>query len=152
MQVRKGVSAAPGRWLPEPGQQPDWPPGPCDQLGRIRGALGLRGGELPRVEINGLRRYYQHLRTHLVFPFLARYPDIAAAPRLHAEVATITALIDPDTLLDPENLGLVCRALCESQAIMVPLVDLELGEGHPNHQLIEDYWYWYWNWRFDPRI
>lgn len=128
------------------------PPVARDQLGRIRLALGMCRGELPRVEIGTLRRYYQHLQTLLALPFLARCPEDATCARLHAEVATVVALVDPDEMLDPESSGLVCRALRESREITIPLADLELDERHPNHQLIEDYWFWFWNWRFDPRI
>jgi len=53
---------------------------------------------------------------------------------------------------DSEDVGLLCTARHGQQVIDLPLVDLEVADGDPNNQVLEDYWYWFWNWRFDPRI
>lgn len=114
---------------------------------RIRAALGLPGGRLPDVGLEGLRRYRDYLVSRLALPFQARYPE---AIGLHEEIlrtVTVVELIDPARNLDCQSLGLVCRARKGRHEVELSLADLEVEQDDPNHQLIEDYWYWFWNWR-----
>lgn len=122
------------------------------QVHRVRAVLGVRCGELPRVTRRLLAKYYEYLRSALRFPFEAKFPWAVSSLRTVSAAATVTALVDPTEMVDAEELGLVCRALHADQDVVIPLADLELRDGHDNHQLIEDYWYWFWNWRFEPRI
>ena len=62
---------------------------------------------------------------------------------------TVVALLPPS---DHNGMGLKCQALRGEEVVEIPLIELELESGHPNAQLIEDYWYWFWNWQFDPKI
>ncbi|NLY00229.1 MAG: hypothetical protein GXY83_29375 [Rhodopirellula sp.] len=138
--------------------QPDqsWPdaqpPVPDDQEGRIRAALRFTGRSLPAVRIEWLRRYYEHLIAHLLIPFEAQCAVDIDIPQSLASGVTVVALLDPDKITSPDSSGLVCRVRDRLGENCVPLVDLEVEEGHVNGQLLEDYWYWIWNWRFDPRI
>jgi hypothetical protein len=113
----------------------------------IRAALGIKRGRLPSVGNEALRTYYDHLTSHLSFPFQARYPEPIS---LHDEIirtVTVVDLLDPAKNLDCESLGIVCNVYQGKQKIELSLADLEVDEDDPNHELVEDYWYWFWNWR-----
>jgi hypothetical protein len=124
-----------------------------EQEQRIRKVLGLEKGHLPKVDIDGLRKYHCFLATNLKMPFDAQYTDEADANRqIEYFQVKVLSVIAPDEKLDEEYHGLICRVGVEDREMDVPLVDLEVGEENANFQLIEDYWYWIWNWRFDPII
>lgn len=125
---------------------------PNNQESRIRAALGLEHGQLPKVESQWLYRYYQYLAAHLSLPFEAEYAEDISGYRQLVSIITVISLLHPDEHAKHEEFGLICRARRGTQEIEVPLADLELGESAPNYRLIEDYWYWFWNWRFDPQI
>ena len=128
-------------------------PAAQDQEGRIRAALGLTRGPLPKVKTEWLLNYHRYLASKLKFPFAARYTEELAANREPAVSSVeVFALVDPGELPDSESTALLCRVRWDLQERRVPLVDLEVDADHPNFQLLEDYWYWIWNWRFDPRI
>jgi hypothetical protein len=128
------------------------PPGEQDRESRIRAALGIDRGPLPKIKAEWLRQYRLHLSSKLLFPFFARYNEESAGRAPVVFYVEVFGLADPDETPDVENSGLLCRALKNVREEEVPLVDLEVDEDHPNFQLLEDYWYWIWNWRFDPRI
>jgi hypothetical protein len=114
---------------------------------RVRAVLGVSDGPLPEVGHDSLQSYYEYLRTHLFFPFQARYPEPIG---LHEEIirtVRVVGLLDPTKNLDCESLGIVCKARQGKQMVELSLADLEVEEADPNHQLVEDYWYWFWNWR-----
>lgn len=120
---------------------------------RIRIALGLEKGPLPKVKFEWLQKYCEYLAAHLSFPFEAQHTEEIGSYRQPSYsqvkvVAILTARNDPAQ----EYSGLICMVIKAEQEIEVPLVDLEVDEQNPNFQLIEDYWYWIWNWRFDPQI
>lgn len=125
---------------------------PNDPERRIRAALGLASGPLPKVRGEWLHRYYEYLAVNLSLPFDAEYVGDISGHRQIASAITVVALIHPDGQANQEEFGLVCRAHRGAQEIEVPLVDVELREDAPNQRSIEDYWYWFWNWRFDPQI
>ena len=128
-------------------------PATQEQEGRIRRALGLTRGPLPKVNTEWLRKYHRYLSSKLIFPFRAKYTEELSPNRgAIAFLIEVFALIDPGEMPNLENTALLCRIMRDRQEEEVPLVDLEVAEDHPNFQLLEDYWYWIWNWRFDPRI
>jgi hypothetical protein len=125
---------------------------PKDQETRIRAALGLAHGPLPKVRTEWLHRYYQYLATNLSLPFDAEYAEDISGYRQVVSAITVVALLHPDEHAKHEEFGLLCRARRGTQELEVPLADVELNANAPNFRLVEDYWYWFWNWRFDPRI
>jgi hypothetical protein len=129
------------------------PPAMQEQEGRVRTALGLTRGPLPKVKSEWLRKYHSFLSSKLIFPFYARYTEELSADR-DPVVSSIEvfALVNPIEMSDIERTALICRVMRDVREEEIPLVDLEVEEDHPNFQLLEDYWYWIWNWRFDPRI
>ncbi len=119
---------------------------------RIRTALGLTRGPLPKVQTEWLRRYFKYLTAHLSLPFVADCPeDVRDRRRLFVPV-TVVGLLDPDEHEGHEELGLRCRVVRGVDEIEVALADVEVKEDSVNFQHVEDYWYWFWNWRFDPKI
>ena len=115
-------------------------------------ALGLVRGPLPAVESRWLCKYYEYLAARLSLPFEARCTDDISGLRQLSPRVTAVALVDPDGNPSRENSGLTCTVRSGTLEAEVPLVELEVEEGSPNFELVEDYWYWFWNWRFDPRI
>jgi len=128
------------------------PLSPVSQVGRILMALGLARGPLPRVSLDCLARYHSYLAANLQLPFEARCPEESGLVRPWTAVVNVVELLSPTGPPARDDWGLVCKAFRGAVAVEVPLLDLEVENGHPNAQLIEDYWYWFWNWRFDPRI
>lgn len=124
-----------------------------EQEQRIRTALGLNNGPLPKVGIEWLRKYYVHLAANLILPFDCQHTEEVGLYQqpMYAK-AKVLLLLDPDKHSVDEYSGLVCRIQKEDKEMEVPLVDLEVDETGTNFQLMEDYWYWIWNWRFDPHI
>jgi hypothetical protein len=133
------------------------PPGPiaegqCLQEHRIRLALGVTRGPLPPITRQSLRLYYSYLLDHLAFPFEGQYAEEHPFQRAMVAPVTVVGLVELDETPDLENSGILSRAVRGQQELCVPLSDVDLGEGTPNFQLLEDYWYWLWNSRFDPSI
>jgi hypothetical protein len=124
----------------------------CDQESRIREALEVGRGPLPRVGIAWLRKYYTYLSAALDFPFAATCPEDSGLVRPLIVIVSVVTLLPPSGSPGHQDAGLWCRAQRGTSVLEVPVVDLELETDHRNAQLIEDYWYWFWNWRFDPRI
>lgn len=119
---------------------------------RIRQALRIADGPLPKVRSVWLINYYEHLLARLQFPFPTRYAEDIWQSDHAGFVHTVLALLDPGSNSDCEHSGLLCRVRKGEDEVELPLSDLEVEEDNPNFQLIEDYWYWFWNWRFDPGI
>jgi hypothetical protein len=112
---------------------------------RIRAILGLRkGASLPNVNAESMLLYYRHLLDRMTFPCEATYSSDAAGT---ASPVIVTGLVDPETIPFDNRVGLCCTAYCEDEVDVVPLVDIEIGEGCSNFHLAEDYWFWVWNWR-----
>jgi hypothetical protein len=128
-------------------------PATQEQEGRIRTALGLARGPLPKVKTEWLRKYCDYLSSRLIFPFRASYTEELSENREPVAASIeVFGLVDPIEMPNLESTALLCRAMRKVQEEEIPLVDLEVDEDHPNFQLLEDYWYWIWNWRFDPQI
>ena len=117
---------------------------------RIRKALGVPHGALPKVEDKWLAKYYRHLSVELEMPFTAR--TTGRDGFASADDISVVALVDPSATPAATEQGLFCVVDDVERRIEVPLQDIVVDADHPNHQLIEDYWYWFWNWSFDPRI
>jgi hypothetical protein len=107
--------------------------------------LGLRArSPLPEADESTLLRYYQYLATRLALPFKARHcPEAEPGER----VVTVVAILDPREWDRGTHLGLLCAVRLGGVESIAPLFELEVGDDHPNFQLLEDYWYWFWNWR-----
>jgi len=106
--------------------------------------LGATGDDpVPDVDEESLLAYWRHLSQNLAFPFEAMHcpEDGAENP------VAVIRLSDPDESECDEFYGLLCEARLGKRQVVVPLGEIEVKEGKPNHQLIEDYSYWFWNWR-----
>jgi hypothetical protein len=125
---------------------------PTDQESRIRQALGIARGPLPRVDGRWLEKYYRYLSATLTFPFEACYAGEIAGQSPLMALVTVERLVAPAWDKIDHDWGLHCRVRHGLSNCVVPLVDLELDSDHPYAQIIEDHWYWFWNWRFDPKI
>jgi len=122
------------------------------QEDRIRQALGIAQGALPKVECSWLQRYYEYLIAKMSFPFEARYPGDRGPLRQLVSLVNVVGLVDPAGNPNSDDWGLLCTVQHGPLTAQLPLVDMEVADKHPNAQFIEDYWYWFWNWRFDPKI
>ena len=118
-----------------------------DQTERIRTALGVKGGRLPRVDEDSLARYYRYLAARLPLPFAAYYPE-PMNPRERTEFhCSVEELLDPAQHLGDEFDGIYCRVRKGDFTVNLPLIELHAPADSVQSQLIEDYWYWFWNWR-----
>ena len=120
------------------------PLSPDDQDDRVNLILGATGDDpVPDVNEETLQAYWRYLSSNLVVPFEAKH-----CPEDGPENAvTVTRLSDPEEYDCDEFYGLFCEARLRSRQIIVPLGEIEVKKGKPNHQLIDDYLYWFWNWR-----
>jgi hypothetical protein len=121
-----------------------------DRESRIRAALGLKSGNLPKVEHRWLCTYHDYLAERLRMPFAAQYAGEIGAARML--LVTVEGLVHPDETAGDEENGLLCVARLDKQTLQLPLMDIEVDSADRNFQSLDDYWFWIWNWRFDPRI
>jgi len=128
------------------------PPKPLTQEGRILAALGLAHGPLPHAVTKWLIRYYEYLSSRMCLPFEARCPEETGILRPWTSTVKVVELLEPSVRSAQDGAGLRCIAFRGGEQIVIPLIDLDVENDHPNVQLIEDYWYWFWNWQFDPQI
>jgi hypothetical protein len=117
------------------------------QKARIMAALGLSGDRMPKVDEDTLFRYYEYLSANLSVPFAAHYPHPTNAEEQSEFRCYVLELLDPANHLGDEFDGIFCKTRKGKYELKLPLIELELPQGSPNCQLIEDYWYWFWNWR-----
>jgi hypothetical protein len=114
---------------------------------RIKAALGVVRGPLPKVDENTLARYHEYLAAHLTLPFVAYYPE-PTNPREERDFrCTVVELLDPASEAGDLIDGIFCKTRKGKYEINLPLIELELPEDDPNVQWIDDFWYWFWNWR-----
>ena len=102
---------------------------------------------MPDVDEEMLLLYHKHLAQNLSFPFEAEYSSEYGPLRFSLRRLTVLGLVDPDSYHCDEDHGLVCQARQRKQVVELPLAEVEVEEGEPNHQLIDDYSYWFWNHR-----
>lgn len=118
-----------------------------DQEHRIRAALGVTRGSLPSVDDETLSRYYSYLSANLSLPFVACYPEPTTCREKAQFRCTVVEVLDPAKYVGDELDGLFCKTRKGGFEVNLPLIELQIAQGDPNFQLIEDYWYWFWNWR-----
>jgi hypothetical protein len=114
-----------------------------DQDDRVRMALGRTNDDpLPVKNEEADRHYLEYLKTHLTFPFQAKYwPDSAtASPSPASKEVTAVSFASPPLADD----GAVCEVRCDEQTEQVALAKLFLDEHDPNYQYVDDYRYWRW--------
>ena len=112
------------------------------QAERLRAVLGGTG-RLPRVGLESLRRFSDHLADHLAFPFEGRLSDPIGPHRDTQSPLTVIRLIDPVREYAPEEMyGLICKAEQNGERIELPLGRIDVEEGSPQHRLLEDYRHW----------
>ncbi len=117
------------------------------QTERIKAALGVTTGELPKVDEETLARYYAYLSARLPLPLTAYYPQPRTAQEKAEFRCTVVELLDPTRYLGDEFDGIFCKVRKGAFEVNLPLLELHVPEGSASFQLIEDYWYWFWNWR-----
>jgi hypothetical protein len=113
---------------------------------RVRAVFGLTWEDpLPPLSQETHRQYYDYLKTHLSFPFEARYLDQTGPLGMtrHAHTVSVVAMLD-DFPID-ETHGAMCEAQEGQRRWELPLSQLELSGGSPNQQLIKDYLYWFYD-------
>jgi hypothetical protein len=117
------------------------------QTDRIRTALGVASGGLPKVDEETLAQYYTYLAAKLSFPFVAYYPEPSKPQEKTEFRCTVLELLDPAKHLSDEFDGIFCKTRKGSFEVNLPVIELHVSGDSPNSQLIEDYWFWFWNWR-----
>jgi len=120
------------------------PLSPEDQDDRIKSILGATGDDpVPDVDEDTLLAYWRQLNETLTFPFEAEYcPEDGPS-----NTVNIIGLTDPEEYDCDEFYGLFCEARLGRRCIVVPLSEIEVKKGKPNHQMTDDYSYWFCNWR-----
>jgi len=124
-------------------------PESCPELNRNDRIVEALGSvrHIPRVDEKLLSRYYQYLREHLRFPFIAHFPKPATSQEETEFRCTVLELLDPAKHLDDGCEGILCKTRKGESELNLPLIDLDLPEDSFSFQLIDDYWYWFWNWQ-----
>jgi hypothetical protein len=119
---------------------------PGGQAERLRAILGGTGDRLPRVGLGTLRRFHGYLAEHLGFPFGGRLSDPIGPHRDTRSPLRVIRLMDPIQEYAPEETyGLICKAEQNGERIELPLGRIDVEEGSPSYQLLEDYRHWLWN-------
>ncbi len=117
-----------------------------DQTERIRAILDGTGDRLPRVGLETLRRFHGYLAEHLAFPFEGRLSDPIGPHRDTKSPLLVLRLLDPIREYAPEEMyGLICKAEQNGRRIELPLDRIDVEEGSPHYQLLEDNRHWLWN-------
>jgi len=92
-----------------------------------------------------LKRYYDHLLQHLVFPFMGIHVHRRAG-KSTKQVLTVQNLIDPNVAVADgidDDEGLYCSGIASSgNVITVPLRLVICGEDTPEEKLVGDYRSW----------
>ena len=119
---------------------------PDSQTERLRAVLDGSEDRRPRVGLETLRRFHAYLVDHLAFPFEGRLSDPIGPHRDTRSPLQVARLLDPVREYAPEEMyGLICKAEQNGGRIELPLDRIDVGEGSPQHQLLEDYRHWLWN-------
>lgn len=116
---------------------------PDSQTERLRTILGGGEDRLPRVGVESLRRFHGYLADHLGFPFEGRLSDPIGPHRDTRSPLKVIRLMDPIKEYAPEEMyGLICKAEQNGERIELPLDRINVQEGSPAYQLLEDYRHW----------
>ena len=123
------------------------PLSPDDQDDRVRAAIGITSDQpLPDVTEETLIIYYKYLAVRLTFPFEAEYSAETGPMESKSYPVIVLGLLDPEEY-DDSDYGLLCQARQGKRLVQVPLSEVEVPKGKPNHDLIADFSYWFWNFR-----
>jgi hypothetical protein len=113
---------------------------------RLRAILGTTAQRLPRVGLETLRKFHDYLVEHLPLPIEARLSDPIGPHRDTRSPLKVIRLMDPIKEYAPEEMyGLICKAEQNGHRIELPLDRIDVEEGSPHYQLLEDYRHWLWN-------
>ena len=116
---------------------------PNSQTEHLRAILGGDSDRLPRVGLETLRQFHGYLQQHLSLPFAAKLSSPIGPHQDTKSPLTVIRLLDPVREYAPEELyGLICKAEQKEARIELPLDRIDVEEGSPNYQLLEDYRYW----------
>lgn len=116
---------------------------PDSQTERLRAILGGDGDRLSRVGVETLRQFHGYLAEHLAFPFAGRLSDPIGPHRDTQSPLMVIRLMDPIKEYAPEEMyGLICKAEQNGERIELPLDRIDVAEGSPQDQLLEDYHHW----------
>jgi hypothetical protein len=114
-----------------------------DADARIRLILGGKGDHVPTVSVESLRRFHDYLTAHLSFPFEGKLSSPIGPHRDTKSPLSVIRLLDPVHEYAPEEMyGLICKALQKGEKIELPLDRIDVKEGSPYYQLLEDYREW----------
>jgi hypothetical protein len=112
-----------------------------NQGDRICMAYGLTSDDpLPYDSKATELSYFNYLKTNLTFPFPAQFFDPIKDRKREV---TVTGMCD-DFPLD-EGFGVMCEVLDGGEKGQMPLSELEVESGNPNHQMVDDYITWFVN-------
>ncbi len=119
---------------------------PDSQTQRLRAILDSTEGRLPRVGLDTLRQFHAYLVEHLAFPFEGRLSDPIGPHQDTRSPLRVIRLMDPVREYSPEEMyGLIVKAEQNGHRIELPLDRIDVPEGCPHSQLLEDYRHWLWN-------
>jgi hypothetical protein len=115
------------------------PLSPDSQQDRICMAFGLTSDDpLPCDSDAAELIYFYYLKRNLTFPFPARCFDPIQSRK---RKVTVTGMCDALPL--DEGFGVVCEVLDGGEKGRMPLSELEVEPGDPNHQMVGDYIAWF---------
>ena len=110
---------------------------------RLQAILGGKGDDVPIVTLESLRRFHKYLVAHLSFPFEGKLSGPIGPHRDTKSPLSVIGLLDPVREYAPEEMhGLICKASQKGEKIELPLDRIDVPEGSPYFQLLEDYNYW----------
>lgn len=110
---------------------------------RLQAILGGKGDDVPIVRVESLRRFHKYLAAHLSFPFEGKLSSPIGPHRDTKSPLSVIRLLDPVREYAPEEMhGLICKASQKGEKIELPLDRIDVPEGSPYFQLLEDYNYW----------
>ena len=113
---------------------------------RLRAMLGTTAQYVPRVGVETLRRFNDYLAAHLPFPFEAKLSNPVGPHRDTESPLSVLRLLDPIRDYAPDEMnGLICKVEQNEVRIELPLDRIDVDDGSPLSQLLEDYRHWLWN-------
>jgi hypothetical protein len=110
-----------------------------NQEDRISMVFGLTSNDpLPDDSEATEMIYFRYLKTHLTFPFPARFFDPITSCK---HEAAILGMCDDCPLED--GFGVVCDVLAQGEKEQMPLSELEVEPDDSNYQTVSDYLRWF---------
>ncbi len=110
---------------------------------RLQAILGGKDDHIPGVGLESRRRFHKYLTAHLSLPFDGRLSSPIGPHRDTTSPLSVIGLLDPVRDYEPEEMhGLICKASQKGAKIELPLDRIDVEEGSPQYELLEDYRYW----------